>query len=297
MNRSSRRRKLFRDDTDLALLHELLAEVPGRFDCKVQGYALMATHFHLMLQCDGAGLSTVMAWLSGALARKINAKRRWDGPLFRGRYRNRLVLDEDYWRDLLAYLHLNPVKARVVAHADQTTWTSHRAYAGLDAAPPWLDRTELLSLWGSQEQYRDAIADLMAHRSVLPEIFCDDLLWRAPSTKDANQKRIPGVVVRTLSTAEALDQVAAITETSVDELMLPRRGRTGNRPRTLAAWWLVRAAGMSRARAGAVLGMGPGAVGGAVHRTKAAEGELAEWREALQDAFWNPPGPPSSHDG
>jgi putative transposase len=287
MNKSPRRRKLFRYDSDLVLFRELLAELLGRFDCKVHGYALMSNHFHLMLQTDGAPLPKVMAWFSGALARKLNATHGWDGPIFRGRYRNRLVVLDDYWRDLLAYVHLNPVRARLVDHPEESVWTSHRAYAGLDPAPPWLARDELLDLYGSEAMYGEAIEELVAADRALPEHFSDDLLWRPPTTKPGESSRIPPVV-KTLSAEEALEQVAAITEQSLERILTPLRGRTGNKARTLAAWWLVRAAGMSRSRAGRTLGMKPGAVGGAVHRVKRAEGELATWREALLDARWAP---------
>src|SRR5690606_4780288 len=39
---------------------------------------------------------------------------------------------------LVAYIHNNPVAAEVVPRARESTWTSHRAYMGLDVAPAWL---------------------------------------------------------------------------------------------------------------------------------------------------------------
>ncbi len=287
MNRTARRRVVFRDQDDLDRFLALLAELPGRFATRVHGWALMGNHFHAMLEPPEGRLSTVMAWLDGELARRTNAAHGWDGPLFRGRYRNRVVLDDSYWRHLLAYLHLNPVAAGRVARPEDTRWTSHRAYVGLDPAPPWLHREELLELYGSEGQLRDAVDDLAQGRARLPPELDEARLWQTTNTAGVAVERVPATV-RSLKAEEALAQVAAMAQVSREELGAARRGRLGNPARTLAAWWLGRAAALDRAQIGALLGMTPGAVAGAAHRVRTAEGELAGWRDALLADWWEP---------
>jgi hypothetical protein len=51
---------------------------------------------------------------------------------------------------LIGYIHCNPVRAGIVDDPSQSTWTSHRAYLGLDAAPKWLDIDLGLELAGFQ---------------------------------------------------------------------------------------------------------------------------------------------------
>lgn len=287
MNRTARHRVVFRDAADLALFQRLLSELPGRFAARVHGWALMGNHFHALLETPRGRLPEVMTWLGGELARKMNAAHGWDGPLFRGRYRNRLVLDDTYWRHVLAYVHLNPVGLQGVAHPDQSGWTSHRAYAGLDPAPPWLSRDELLELYGSEAQYRDEIDALVAGRAHLPDVMDEALLWRAPSTDGSALERLPAAV-STLTPEQALRQVAALVGVSEASLRVARLGRTGNVPRALAAWWLGRAAAMTRAEIGRLLGMTPLAVAGAANRVRAADGTVATWREGLLAAWWAP---------
>ena len=82
-----------------------------------------------------ANLSQAMCFLTGRYSRDLNRRFEWDGPLFRARYKNRVVEDEDYWRDLLAYIHLNPVKAGLATSPDNADWTSHQAYTGLGPGP------------------------------------------------------------------------------------------------------------------------------------------------------------------
>jgi len=38
---------------------------------------------------------------------------------------------------LLAYIHMNPVRAGIVRRPEDSTWTSHRAYLRIDEAPSW----------------------------------------------------------------------------------------------------------------------------------------------------------------
>ena len=288
MNRSSRRRAIFRDADDLSLFTHLLSELPPRFGARIHGYALMGNHYHLMLEVPRGNLSEALAWLNGELARRMNAAHGWDGPLFRGRFRNRVVMDEPYWRHLLLYNHMNPVRAGRVAHPDESGWTSHRAYAGLDAAPPWLSRDELLDLFGSGAQYREEIGGLVTGQRRLPEALSESLLWQVPDTAGSALVRVPATVSPP-SAEEGLAAVAAQTGVSVERLLRPVKGRRGNAERALAAWWLMRACALGREGVGERLGMSASAVAGASHRVRVAtEGPLVAWREALMAAWWGP---------
>ena len=74
---------------------------------------------------------------------------RWrrSGHLFQGRYKAHLVDADAYAQELVRYVHLDPVRpadktAAVPEERLETLcnyrWSSHRVYAGLEAAPPWL---------------------------------------------------------------------------------------------------------------------------------------------------------------
>lgn len=68
--------------------------------------------------------------------------RRYDGlgPILAGRPSNFRVRNERVG-ELIAYNHMDPVRSGVVDSPAASTWTSHRAYIGVQPAPPWLDRT------------------------------------------------------------------------------------------------------------------------------------------------------------
>jgi hypothetical protein len=91
--------------------------------------------------------SAVIKPLHAGFAGWINAKQRRLGPVFADRHRS-LTFDGDTAAALLAYIHNNPVRAGVVTDPADSGWTSHRAYLGLEPAPPWLDVERGLDLCG-----------------------------------------------------------------------------------------------------------------------------------------------------
>jgi putative transposase len=149
MNRASRRATLFHRDIDCALFLDTLSGLPKRFDARVHGYALMPNHYHLMIEVPRGNLSAFMRQLGQVFTQAYNLEHGFDGPLFRGRFKNRLVQNDDYWKHLLAYLHLNPVKGRLVTNPGDCLWTSYNAYVGKRSRPDWLTTEELLRLYGS----------------------------------------------------------------------------------------------------------------------------------------------------
>lgn len=281
MNRTAGRRAVFTTDADLERFTSLLAQLPGRFGARVHAWALMSNHFHLLLETPRGNLSDAMAWLAGSWARATNAARGTDGPLFRGRFKNRVVLDDAWWRHLLFYVHLNPVEGGAATDPDDTRWTSHRAYVGLDPVPPWLTTDELTDLAGGVEGYRATLADLRAGRIQLPPevVHLDEL---PASTAPVRQHRVPAAV-GTQTPEAATSQVLAVTGCTADVLAHGSTGRLGNPARALWAWWLVRSAALPRRRVAERLGCSPGAVGSAVHQVAHAPADeaLGRWRDQL----------------
>ena len=177
MNRGLRKQTIFHDDRDAAAFCDRLSELPERFGIEVHGYALMPNHFHLMLRSVDGNLSEAMRWLSLVYTQRTNRRYGWDGPLFRGRFRSCVVDSEVYWGHLLAYLHLNPVRAGLVMTPDQGCFTSHKAYLGR-AERRFLSMHELRAWYGSEDAYRDYLVDLQSGRAGWPEGFADVVEWK-----------------------------------------------------------------------------------------------------------------------
>lgn len=98
----------------------------------------MPNHYHLLVHTPDANLSRFMRHVDGVYTQRHNRANGKDGPLFRGRYRA-LVIDADgYLLQVVRYIHLNPVKARIVEQAAKFRWSSHRDFLKPRKAPPWL---------------------------------------------------------------------------------------------------------------------------------------------------------------
>ena len=103
-----------------------------------------------------------MKWINQVVAQRTNATvrpRGW-GALWGGRFKNKIVADDEYWMELLAYLHMNPVRAGVVHIPGLSRRTSHAAYTGAAPRPSWLTTGELLDLFGTAA----SLANLVAHK-------------------------------------------------------------------------------------------------------------------------------------
>jgi putative transposase len=145
-SRGNERRPIFRSNQDREAFLQFLAETVKRFGWSVTAWVLMTNHFHLVIQTPEANLSRGMQWLNGTYADWFNRRRQRSGHLFQGRFKSFLIEQQTYSAEVLRYVVLNPVRANMVARPEQYRWSSYRATAGLEAAPPWLDLAAVISI-------------------------------------------------------------------------------------------------------------------------------------------------------
>jgi hypothetical protein len=97
-----------------------------------------------------------MQELNGGYSRQTNQRYGWTGHLFRNRFFGVELESEAHLLEACRYVVLNPVRARLCARPDEWFWSSYRACAGLDFAPPFLAADTLLPLFAPQpERARD----------------------------------------------------------------------------------------------------------------------------------------------
>ena len=128
---------IFLSEKDRSVFYRLVEEGIKRFGHRVHGFCLMGNHVHLLIQVADVPLSQVMQNLSFRYTGWINRRHRRTGHLFQGRYKALLVDADAYLLELVRYIHLNPVRARMVSDPAAYRWSGHRAYLGLDTIP-WL---------------------------------------------------------------------------------------------------------------------------------------------------------------
>jgi len=83
-------------------------------ETQTQHYAwtLISNHFHLLLRTGPIPLSTVMRRLNVVT---FNIRHRRSGHLFQNRYKSVVCEEDAYLLELTRYIHLNPLRAKLVA--------------------------------------------------------------------------------------------------------------------------------------------------------------------------------------
>jgi putative transposase len=129
----------------------LLRRVVLRDDLTVFAWCLLANHYHLVVRQSAAPLSRSMKSLQQSLAQTRNLQDHTYGPLWQGRFKARDVTDERYLMQVVAYVHLNPVKAGLVQAADEYRWSGHQDMVG-NRRPPIVAVDDVLALYGSRRR-------------------------------------------------------------------------------------------------------------------------------------------------
>lgn len=119
---------IFFNDRDRCKMCLLIQEGVERFGHRVLAFCFMSNHVHLAIQVGHINLSRIMQNLSFRYTRYINWKRKRIGHLFQGRFKSILVDSSRYMKELVRYIHLNPVRAGIVSLPDKYQWSSHNTY-------------------------------------------------------------------------------------------------------------------------------------------------------------------------
>ena len=144
MARGIERRKIFWDDKDRSSFLERLALILEETQTQCYAWALIPNHFHILLRTGPTPLSKVMRRLMTGYAVTFNLRHRRAGHLFQNRYKSVVCEEDPYLLELIRYIHLNPLRAKLVEDLkalDKYPWTGHSAILGrcknpLVPAPP-----------------------------------------------------------------------------------------------------------------------------------------------------------------
>ena len=115
MARGIERRSIFRYDEDRDDFIDRLNRILAETTTPCYAWALMPNHFHLLLRTGAVPISNIMRRLLAGYAQAFNRRHRRHGHLFQNRYKSILCQEGTYLLELVRYIHLNPLRAKVVA--------------------------------------------------------------------------------------------------------------------------------------------------------------------------------------
>jgi putative transposase len=158
---------------DRAFFLALLEQTVLRHKWLCHAYCLMGNHFHLAVETPEANLAAGMQYLKSRYAIWFNDVCGREGALFERRYFSELAETEAHAYELIRYIALNPVRARLCAHPREWPWGSYPALVGLVKTPAFLCSKLVHDLYGEGERgitlferaVEDAIALLQLQRA------------------------------------------------------------------------------------------------------------------------------------
>ncbi len=272
---------IFFDDRDRLRFLDLLGRTHERHGFVFRAYCLMANHYHQEVETPEGNLSQGMQWLGQSYASFVNRRHGRVGHLFQGRFKAVLVQQDAYLHILTRYIHLNPVRAKLVKHPAQYPWSSYRAYLGATRSPAWLETEATLSCFGPTVQaaraaYRrfvedepaaDPLRDLRFGLVLGGDAFVKQVCklvsaagkdWLGPNLRRAEDRP---------SVEDVMARVCAAYE--VSESQLRTKHRRNNEPRDVAIYLCSRLAGVGLRVIGDRLGdLGASAVSMACRRIR-----------------------------
>jgi REP element-mobilizing transposase RayT len=120
---------------------------------KLHAFCLMPNHFHLLIEQVGdISISNLILKVCTSYARYINKKYKKVGHLFQDKFKAVLIENNPQLMWASAYIHMNPVKDKIVKHPADYPWSSYNDYA-YDRNLPITTKELLLGTFGDQKSF------------------------------------------------------------------------------------------------------------------------------------------------
>lgn len=130
MERGNERKRIFNEEDDKVRFLDTLLRMKEKYNYKIYAYCLMENHVHILIDTNGSDISQIMRSINVSYVKYFNEKYNRVGHLFQDRFKSEIVEDEGYLLEVSRYIHLNPVKAKMVNLPEDYMWSSYSIYLG-----------------------------------------------------------------------------------------------------------------------------------------------------------------------
>lgn len=234
MARGIERGRIFLGEDDYADFRDRIGVWLKRSGAKCLAWCLMPNHFHFLALRGERPLSELMHHAMTGYAINFNLRHGRAGHLFQNRYKAIICDFEAYFRELVPYVHLNPLRAKLVNGLGGLAaykWCGHRAVIG-GCDDGILDRDVLLNYFGDSEGEA-----LSKYRQVIDEKARPDLEGGLPRSLEAQTN---GKMFSNQRILGAVDFVESVLRRAGESMQREKKSRA----EVLA--WVEAATGISR---------------------------------------------------
>ena len=128
------RQNIFHDPRDFLKFLTLLSVQKEKLPFYLYAYCLMTNHIHLLIERRTDNIGRIMHRVLTGYTQYYNRKYHRSGHVLQGRHKAILCQSDPYLAELVRYIHLNPVRAKMVERPEEYPYSSHCAYLGLEPA-------------------------------------------------------------------------------------------------------------------------------------------------------------------
>ncbi len=202
--RGNNKEDIFTESKDYLKYLSLLKKYQERTSFHLYAFALMTNHVHLLLETEDTPLSKSMQGIQQSYTQYFNRKYSRVGHLFQGRYKAILCEKDPYLLELIRYIHLNPVRSKIVDCPSKYSWTSHLVY--LDKKKmKFVETDKTLSMFSRSKskarelylkfifeeknaRHKEEFYDLSEQQYLGREEFIEEIKKRTKTTKEFEKK-------------------------------------------------------------------------------------------------------------
>jgi putative transposase len=153
MIRGIEKKTIFEEKFDKSEITFRMGELAKDTMTSIYAWSIMSNHIHILLKSGPQGISSFMRRLLTGYSINYNLRHGRSGHLFQNRYKS-IVCDEDaYFKELVRYIHLNPLRAELVrsmAELDRYPWSGHSAIMG-NKKREWQNTQYVLEWFGKNK--------------------------------------------------------------------------------------------------------------------------------------------------
>ncbi|MDD4310380.1 MAG: transposase [Candidatus Cloacimonetes bacterium] len=159
-NHSAKGQLLFKNASDYEYCHRLMVQHLSPECFCIQAYCLMPNHYHYLIQqLTDVSIPSAFFHIWNKYSKHYNTSHSESGSVFKHKLQHIMVNSNPYFLALVAYIHMNPVKAGIVSEPGDWAWSDYGCWVGEKNCD--LFNPTLRDAWfGTPENYRKRIKEI-----------------------------------------------------------------------------------------------------------------------------------------
>lgn len=152
------REYIFEEENEKLKYLYLVKEYAKKYDIKILAYCIMDNHTHFLIHAvNSTNLSMFMKEINSRYAMYYNRKKQRVGYVFRNRFESKAMLTELQVLRCIKYIHMNPVKAKIVEKEEEYKFSSYNDYF---QKSKFINSKNLNSIFNNKENYPQKISEI-----------------------------------------------------------------------------------------------------------------------------------------